>query len=131
VNRKFVQTLIRLRAARLKEQTAQLKQASRGLADIRDQHDQARDRAACSIERPDTIADLEVLGNSRIKLAKLAVKAEAHVRGITEKVGHARKLKDSAREAGAELQRANISARERSMETEAEQFFSWSKVFGR
>jgi hypothetical protein len=131
VNGKFLQNLIRLRDARLKEQAAQLKRASRGLADIRDQHDQARDRAGQSIERPDTIADLEVLGNSRIKLAKLAVKAEEQVRGFTEKVGHARKLNDSAREAGAELQRANVTARERSMETEAEQFFSWSKVFGR
>lgn len=131
MNRKFVHNLIRLREARLREQTAQLKQASRGLTDIRNQHDQARCSAAQSIEAADTIAHLEVLGHSRIKLAKLAVKAEEQVRGMVEKVGHARKLTDSAREAGAELRRATAAERERSMETEAEQFFSWSKVFGR
>jgi len=131
VNRKFVHSLIRLREARLREQTAQLKQASRGLTDIRNQHDQARCSAAQSIEAPDTLAHLEVLGQSRIKLARLAIKAEEQVRGMTEKVGHARKLSDSARQAGTELQRAVVSERERSMETEAEHFFSWSKVFGR
>jgi hypothetical protein len=131
VNRKFVHNLIRLREARLREQTAQLKQASRGLTDIRNQHDQARTSAAQSIEAADTIAHLDGLGQSRIKLAKLAVKAEEQVRGMTENVGHARKLTDSAREAGAELRRASLSQRERSMETEAEHFFSWSKVFKR
>ena len=121
MNRKFVHNLIRLREARLREQTAQLKQASRGLTDIRNLHDQARSSAAESIEAADTIA----------QLAKLAVKAEEQVRGMVEKVGHARKLTDSAREAGAELHRTHVAERERSMETEAEQFFSWSKVFGR
>jgi hypothetical protein len=131
VNRRFVHNLIRLREARLREQTAQLKQATQGLTDIRDQHDQARASAAQSIEAAETIAHLDVLGQSRIKLARLAVKVEEEVRGMTENVGHARKLTDSAREAGAELQRVNRAARDRSMETEAEQFFSWSKVFNR
>ncbi len=131
MNRKFVHNLIRLREARLREQTAQLKQASRGLTEIRDQHDQARSSAAQSIEAADTIAHLDALGQSRIKLAKLAVNAEEQVRGMTEKVGHARKLTESAREAGAELRRINSTERDRSMETEAEQFFSWSRMFGR
>ena len=131
MNRKFVHNLIRLREARLREQTAQLKHAAQGLTDIRNQHDQARTSAAQSIESADTIAHLDLLGQSRIKLARLALKAEEQVRGMTDKVSHSRKLTDSAREAGAELRRARASERERSMETEAEHFFSWSKVFGR
>ena len=131
MNRKLLHDLIRLREVRLREQTAKLKQASRGLTEIRDQHEKARNSAARSIEAADTLAHLEVFGQSRIKYAKLAIKAEEQVRGIAEEVGHSRKLADSAREAGAELQRTRVRAQERSMETESEQFFSWSKVSGR
>jgi hypothetical protein len=131
MNRKFVHNLIRLREARLREQSAQLKQAARGLTEIRDQHDQVRETAARSIQAADTLSHLDVLGQSRIKLAKLAVKAEEQVCGMVEKVGHARKLADSARDAGVALRRANLAERERSMETEAEHFFSWNKVFNR
>lgn len=131
MNRKLLHDLIRLREARLREQTAKLRQASRGLVELRAQHEQARDSAAQSIERADTLAYLEVFGNSRIKFAKLAVNAENQVRGMIEKVGNARQLADSAREAGAELQRARITEQERALEVEAEQFFSWTKVFGR
>jgi len=131
MNRKLLHDLIRLREVRLREQTAKLKQASRGLTEIRDQHERARDSAARSIDAADTLAYLEVFGQSRLKYAKLAIKAEEQVRGIAENVGAARKLADSAREAGAELQRMYTTQRERAMETESEQFFSWSKVFGR
>lgn len=131
MNRKLLHDLIRLREVHLREQTAQLKQMSRGLTEIRNQHDQARSSAARSIETADSLAYLEVFGQSRIKYAKLAAKAEEQVRGMVEKVGNARKLAESAREAGAELRRANAAERERSMETEAEHFFSWSRVFGR
>jgi hypothetical protein len=131
MNRKLLHDLIRLRESRLREHTAQLRRVARGLADIRDQHEQARHSAAQSIETADTITSLEVLGHSRIKFAKLAIKTEEQMRGMVEKVGQARKLADSAREAGAELQRARASERDRSMESEAEHFFSWSKVFGR
>lgn len=131
MNRKLLHDLIRLREARLREQTAQLKHLARGLTEIRTQHDRARYSAARSIETADTLGYLDALGQSRIKFAKLAVKAEEQVRGMVEKVGHARKLADSAREAGAELQRARASELERSIETESEHFFSWSKVFGR
>jgi hypothetical protein len=131
MNRKLLHDLIRLREVRLREQTAQLKQMSRGLTEIRNQHDQARDSAARSIETADSLAFLEVFGQSRIKYAKLAVKAEEQVRGMVEKVGTTRKLAESAREAGAELRRANAAEYERSVETEAEHFFSWNKVFGR
>jgi len=131
MNRKLLHDLIRLREVRLREQTAKLKQASRGLMEIRSQHEQARDSAARSIENADSLAYLEVFGQSRIKYAKLAIRAEEQVRGATEQVGAARKLADSAREAGAELQRGRASELERSMETEAENFFTWSKASGR
>lgn len=131
MNRKLLHDLIRLREVRLREQTAKLKQASRGLTDIRNQQEQARDSAARSIDAADTLAYLEVFGQSRIKYAKAAIKAEEQVRGIADEVGAARKLADSAREAGANLQRAFAARREQALEIESEQFFSWSKVFGR
>jgi hypothetical protein len=131
MNRKLLHDLIRLREVRLREHTARLKQASRSLMDIRRQHEVAVDSAARAIEGADSIAYLDVFGQSRIKYAKLAIKAEEQVRGFREEVGVARKLADSARQAGAELRAAIASERERSTETEAEQFFSWSKASGR
>jgi hypothetical protein len=131
MNRKLMHDLIRLREVRLREQTAKLKQAARGLADIQDQHEQARDSAARAIEAADSLAQLEVFGQSRLKYAKLAIKAEEQVRGISDDVASARKLADSAREAGAELQRAHAAQRERALDAESEQFFSWSKALGR
>lgn len=131
INRKLLHDLIRLREVRLREQTAKLKQASRGLNEIKVQHEQARVSAAKSIESADSLAYLEVFGQSRIKYAKLAVEAEEQVRALSDKVGAARKLAESAREAGAELKRTLAAHRERSLETESEQFFSWSKSYER
>jgi hypothetical protein len=59
--------------------------------------------------------------------ARLATKAESEVRALSEKVGHARKLTESAREARDELRRRRSADIERRMETEAEHFFSWKK----
>ena len=72
-----------------------------------------------------------MFGQSRLKFAKLAIKAEEQVRGIADNVASARKLADSAREAGAELQRAHAAQRERTLDAESEQFLSWSKALGR
>jgi len=128
MNRKLLHDLIRLREVRLREHTARLKQASRSLMDIQRQHEVAIDSAAKAIEGADSLAYLEVFGQSRIKYAKLAIKAEEQVRGFREEVGVARKLTDSARQAGAELRATIASERERSLETEAEHFFAWSKA---
>jgi len=131
VNRKLLHDLIRLREVRLREHTAKLKQAARGLTEIRNQHELARHSAARSIESAESLAYLEVFGQSRIKYAKLVRKAEEQVREMTKEVGTARKLAESAREAGEESKRVRLLERERSMETEAEHFFSWSKASGR
>ena len=128
MNRKLLHDLIRLREVRLREHTARLKQASRSLMDIRRQHELAVDSAATAIENADSIAYLDVFGQRRIKYAKLAIKAEEQVRGFREEVGVARKLAESARHAGDELRAALASERDRSMESEAEQFFGWSKA---
>ena len=57
MNRKLVHDLIRLREARLREQTAKLKQAARGLTEIRDSaRPGARARRRESIEAADTLA---------------------------------------------------------------------------
>jgi hypothetical protein len=129
--RKLLNSLVRLRDARLKDQSAQLKKLSVALSEIEQRKEAAQASAAQSIEAPESLANLEALGQSRIKYAKLAVKAEQDVRAMVQKVGHSRKLADSARDAVADLRRATASERDASMEREAENFFSWSKVFGR
>jgi hypothetical protein len=119
--------LIRLRELHLKSQSAQLKIRAQHLSEVRERHDQARSGAAKSLDDSATLADLAHFGRQRIINAKLAVQVEIEVRALSEKVGHARRLTDSAREAHAELRRAHLSETERSLETEAEHFFSWKK----
>jgi hypothetical protein len=119
--------LIRLRELHLKSQSAQLKTRAQHLHEIRERHAQARAGAAGSLEDTMTLADLAHFGHLRIFNARLAQQLEIEVRALSEKVGHARKLTDSARDARDELRRARVNQSERSMETEAEHFFSWKK----
>lgn len=119
--------LIRLRELHLKSQSAQLKTRAQQLKEVQERHDEARDAAAKSLEDARSLADLAHFGHARVRNAKLAKKVEIEVRALSEKVGHARKLADSAREARDEIRRGRITEGERSMETEAEHFFSWKK----
>jgi hypothetical protein len=119
--------LIHLRELHLKNQAAHLKTRAQHLTEVRARHDEARTAAANSLEDPANLADLVYFGQARVRSAKLAAKVETEVRALSEKVGHARKLTDSAREAHAELRRHRTLEVERSMETEAEHFFSWKK----
>lgn len=119
--------LVRLRELHLKSQSAQLKTRAQQLSEVRERHDAARDGAARSLEDARGLADLAHFGHLRVHNAKLAQKVETEVRALSEKVGHARKLTDSARDARDELRRRRVTQSERSMETEAEHFFSWKK----
>jgi hypothetical protein len=119
--------LIRLRELHLKSQAAQRKTSAKKLKEVRDRQDDAKTAAAKSLEDASSLADLGLFGQARVRTAKLAAKVETEVRALSEQVGHARKLADSAREACDEIRRGRINERERSMETEAEHFFSWKK----
>jgi hypothetical protein len=119
--------LIRLRELHLKSQAAQLKTRARQLREVRDRYDEARTAAAKSLEDAGGLADLAHFGHARILNAQLANQVETEVRALSEKVGHARKLADSAREARDQMRRMRVNALERSLETEAEHFFSWKK----
>jgi hypothetical protein len=119
--------LIHLRELHLKNQAAQLKTRAQHLNEVRTRHEEARAAAAKSLEDPGSLADLVHFGHARVHSAKLAAKVETEVRALSENVGHARRLADSARAAQAELRRRRLLERERSMETEAEHFFSWKK----
>jgi hypothetical protein len=119
--------LIRLRELHLKSQAAQLKARAQQLKEVRERHDEARTAAAKSLEDARGLADLAHFGQARVRNAKLANKVETEVRALGEKVGHARKLADSAREARDEIRRRRANQRERSIETEAEHFFTWKK----
>ena len=124
---KLLSHLIRLRELHLKNQAAQLKTRARQLREVRDRQEQARLAASKVLDDAAMLADLANFGHARLRDAKLAMKVEVEVRALSEKVGYARKLTESAREARAELRRARINENERSMETEAEHFFSWKK----
>jgi len=124
---RLLSQLIKLREQHLKTQSAHLKTRAQHLKDIRDRHDQARDAAAKSLDDGATLADLAHFGQLRVRDAKLARKVEREVVALSEKVGHARKLADSAHEAREELRRRRFTQHDRSMETEAEHFLSWKK----
>ena len=128
---KLLTQLIQLRELHLKSQSAQLKTQAQHLREVRARHDEARSAAARSLEdaREDAraLADLAHFGQLRVNSAKLATEVEREVRTLSEQVGHARKLTDSARQARDELRRRRLADAERRMETEAEHFFSWKK----
>ena len=119
--------LIHLRELHLKNQAAQLKARAQHLKEVRARHDETRAAAAESLEDPGSLADLVHIGHARVYHARLTVKVETEVRALSAKVGNARKLAESAREAHAELRRRRMLEVERAMETEAEHFFSWKK----
>jgi hypothetical protein len=119
--------LIHLRELQLKSQSAHLKNRAHHLREVRERHDAARDGAAKSLEDARSLADLAQFGQARVHNARLANAVESEVRELRERVGHARKLADSARAARDEIRRDRVVARERSLETEAEHFFSWKK----
>ncbi len=119
--------LIHLRELHLKSRAAQLKTRAQYLREARERQDEAYTAAADSLKNPRYLADLTHFGHSRMREAKLAQKVEIEVRALSEEVGHARKLAESAREAHNELRRDRLNAVDRSMETEAEHFFSWKK----
>ena len=119
--------LVRLRELHLKSQAAQLKIRAQQLKEVRARHDEARSAAAKALGDAGGLADLAHFGHARVHNAKLANKVETEVRALGEKVGHARKLADSAREARDKIRRGRANARERSLETEAEHFFGWKK----
>ncbi len=119
--------LIHLRELHLKSRSAQLKTRAQFLREARERQDEACTAAADSLKDPRYLADLAHFGHSRMREAKLARKVEVEVRALSEEVGHARKLAESAREAHSELRRDRLDAAERSLETEAEHFFSWKK----
>ena len=128
---KLLSQLIHLRELHLKTQAAQLKNRARHLKEVRERERQARLAAAEALEDAAMLGDLANFGHLRLREAKLALKVEVEVRALSEKVGHARKLSESARDARAELRRARTNHIERSMETEAEHFFSWKKDVAR
>jgi hypothetical protein len=125
---KLLSHLIQLRELHLKNQSAQLKTHAQQLEDVRARHDEARRAAARSLEDARALADLGHFGQLRVRQARLANQVETEVRALTEKVGYARKLADSAREARDVLRRRRIKDAERTMETEAEQFFGWKRT---
>jgi hypothetical protein len=117
--------LIRMRELQLKSETAELKSRSGALARIEHALEEVSSSAAESLESVIQIRDLGLLGEMRLGYKQLAATVQDQVRTLAAKVSHSRKLTDATREAAAELKRAKTLAKERSLENEAEHFFSW------
>lgn len=119
--------LVKMRELQLKKEAAELKSRAGALEKVERIHEQARSAASASIECGNDLRDLGVIGEMRLGCTKLAAKIEDQVRILSRKLGHARKLAESAREARAELKRTKSAARERSLENDAEHFRGWRK----
>ena len=117
--------LIRMRELQLKSQTAELKSRNSVLANIEHALDEVQSVAVDSINSIDHLRDLGTLGEMRLGYKRLAATVQDQVRTLAGKVVHSRKLTDAARDAAADLKRERDLARDRSLENEAEHFFSW------
>jgi len=117
--------LVRLRELQLNQDSRELKSQSGALAQIDRERMQAQSAAAETIESGHNLRDLSTLGSVRLGRGKLRVKIQDQVRELGKRVGRARKLAESARQARAEIKDARAAANERSLENEAEHFFSW------
>ncbi len=117
--------LIRMRELQLKSQTAELKSRTGVLANIERALDQVQSVAFDSLNSVTHLRDLGTLGDMRLGYKRLAVTVQDQVRALADKVIHSRKLTDAARDAVADIKRTRDQEQERSLETEAEHFFSW------
>ncbi|HUA35767.1 MAG TPA: hypothetical protein VMA09_19310 [Candidatus Binataceae bacterium] len=117
--------LIRMRELQLKGQTAELKSRNGVLANIERALDQVQSAAVDSIGSVAHLRDLGALGDMRLGYKRLAATVQDQVRTLANKVIHSRKLTDAARDAVADIKRARDQEQERSLENEAEHFFSW------
>jgi hypothetical protein len=121
----LIDQLIRVREMQLKNQTAELKSRNSVLTSIERALEQVESVAIDTISSVAHLRDLGALGDMRLGYKRLAATVQEQVRALANKVVHSRKLTDAAREAAADIKRAKDEARDRSLESEAEHFFSW------
>jgi hypothetical protein len=121
----LLRQLIRMREMQLKNHSAQLKSRNNALADIEHALEEVQSVTAESIESNTYLSDLGTLGDMRLGYKRRAATVQGEVRTLADKVVHSRKLADAARNAAADVKRAKDQGRERSLENEAEHFFSW------
>ena len=117
--------LVRLREMQLKQQAAQLRSRNGALTDIEATRLNARSAAGESIDGGQHLRELGIFGEMRLGCSRLATAVQGEIKVLASKVGHARKLAETAREARARHKRELTEARERSLDQESEHFFSW------
>lgn len=117
--------LAKLRELQLHQESKELKSRSGALAQIDQECLRAQSIATDTIESGHNLRDLYILGSVRLGCGKLRVKIQDQVRELSKRVGRARKLAESARQAHTQIRHARAAANERSLENEAEHFFSW------
>jgi hypothetical protein len=124
---KLLNRLARLRELQLYAQVSDLKTHSGALSRLKRFGEQARAVASESIERAHHLGDLRLLGEARLRSIRMAAEVEGQIRVLTDGVGRARKLAETAHAARTNLKRAREGARERSLELESEAALNWSK----
>lgn len=117
--------LVRLREMQLKQQAAKLKLRNGALNSLERTRLDAAAASAESIDGPLHLRDLGLFGEMRLGCSRLAAVVKGEITVLKDKVGHARKLAETAHDASAQHHRARANGRERSLENESEHFFSW------
>jgi len=124
---KLLNHLAKLREMQLHAQVTELKTRSGMLSRLKWFAEQARAAASESIELAHHLGDLRLLGEARLRSIRKAAEVEGQIRVLTDGVGRARKLAETARAAGTDLRRARERAHERSLEFESEAALNWNK----
>ena len=117
--------LVKLREMQLKQYAAKLKSRNGVLTGIERTRLDAAAACAESIDGDHHLRDLGLFGEMRLGCSRLAAVVKGEIAVLKDKVGHARKLAETAHDANAQLQRVRANLRERSLENESEHFFSW------
>lgn len=123
----LLERLLRIRELRLKAEAAELKSRAHALSKVEAILERVRLAAAESIEVPRHLHELGPLGTLRLAYRRAADEIGKQVSELGRSVGRAKKLAEVARDACAEIERDKDAARERTAETESEQFFGWKK----
>jgi hypothetical protein len=124
---KLLNQLGKLREMQLHAQVSDLKARSGALSRLKRFGEQARAAASESIERAHHLRDLRLLGEARLRSIRMAAEVEGEIRVLTDGVGRARKLAETARAARTNLKRARERAREHSLELDSEAALTWMR----
>lgn len=120
--------LVRVRELRLMAEAARLKGRATALSEIQSRLAQAHLAASASTQEAITLPDLGAIGEARLSGVRRSVEIRKEIVELSDKVNHASRMTESARNARSELIKEKRAAAERSSENESEQFLNWKRA---